>query len=549
MPNVRTMRKLGPMPVDPRADAVMVPMRDGVRLATDVYLPPSPGKIPTVLLRLPYDKCGEYSFVPKIAERFNAEGYAFVAQDVRGKFRSEGSFRALIHEVQDGYDTIDWIVSRSFSNGVVDMSGESYYGFTQWAAAVSRHPALRAISPRMCQLMGSYFGEVFELRGLVELAIFAWLDENVYVDYAIDYDTRPLLNLIPDATGGRHSPSFDMLRALGVAGRSVAVYGHRVPYNAVRIPVLHTTGWWDSYNYHQIGDYLSMAGRARDQFLLAQSTDHCDFPLHDDDTTVPDYWSDPDVLDDFIAGPYLSPTIEFYERFLKGRELDLPPVRWHLANADWRSATSWPPEGVRSLRLFLGGPMSRGAAGGSLSEDPRGSEERASWVHDPTDMVPTDRDGDDTAQLLTGLPDERRVEDRDDVLTFTSDPLGAPLDLAGLIRLSGSVGSSHTSMQLVLKLIDVLPSGRARAIAERAVHVDGVHPERHVDIDIGFAGYRVGEGHSVRLEVASSAFPKYIWHPGTDEDPWTAVAGKPNEQFIRVGGHASFVEVDVLPPG
>ena len=158
-------------------------------------------------------------------------------------------------------------------------------------------------------------------------------------------------------------------------------------------------------------------------------------------------------------------------------------------------------------------------------------------------MVPTDRDGDDTAQLLTGLPDERRVEDRDDVLTFTSDPLGSPLDLAGLIRLSGSVGSSHTSMQLVLKLIDVLPSGRARAIAERAVHVDDVHPERHVDVDIGFAGYRVGEGHSVRLEVASSAFPKYIWHPGTDEDPWTAITGTPNEQFIRVGGRASFLEV------
>jgi putative CocE/NonD family hydrolase len=283
--------------------------------------------------------------------------------------------------------------------------------------------------------------------------------------------------------------------------------------------------------------------------LVAQSTDHCDFPLHDDDTTVPDYWSDPDVLDDFIAGPYLSPTIEFYERFLKGRDIDLAPVRWHLANADWRTAASWPPEGVRSLRLFLGDVVPQGAAGGVLSAVRGGSERHASWVHDPSNMVPTDRDGDDTAQLLTGLPDERRVEDRDDVLTFTSDPFDTPLDLAGLVRLSGSVGSSHTSMQLVLKLIDVLPSGRARAIAERAVHVDDVHPERHIDVDIGFAGYRLGEGHSVRLEVASSAFPKYIWHPGTDEDPWTAVTGTPNEQFVRVGGSASFLEIDVLPSG
>src|SRR5215471_14291839 len=399
------------MPVDPRADAVMVPMRAGVRLATDVYLPPSPGKLPTILLRLPYDKCGEYSFVPKIAERFNAEGYAFVAQDVRGKFRSEGSFRALIHEVQDGYDTIDWIVSRPFSDGVVGMSGESYYGFTQWAAAVSGHPALRAISPRMCGATGSRFGEVFELRGWVELATFAWLDENVYVDYAVDYDVRPLSNLISDATGGRSSPSFEMLRRFAVGASSVAVFGHRNPYDAVRIPVLHTTGWWDSGNYHQIGDFLSMRGRTTDQYLLAGSTDHCDFPLHDDDTTVPDYWSDPRALDDFIAGAYLTPTIEFYERFLKDRELDLAPVRWHLANAGWRSASSWPPKHVRPLRLFLGGSIGPGAAGGILSVDPKGPEARASWVHDPSDMVPTDRDDDDSAPLLRGLPDERRVED------------------------------------------------------------------------------------------------------------------------------------------
>src|SRR5262249_42828424 len=112
---------------------------------------------------------------------------------------------------------------------------------------------------------------------------------------------------------------------------------------------------------------------------------------------------------------------------------------------------------------------------------------------------------------------------------------------------SGSIGSSHTSMQLVLKLIDVLPTGRARAIAERAVHVDEGHPGRRGGVGIGFAGDRFGGGHAVRLEIASSAHPKYIWHPGTAEDPWTALAGTPNEQFIRIGGQASFVEVDVLP--
>ena len=113
-----------PAPADALADQVMVPSRDGVRLATDVYLPAG-NRHPAVLVRLPYDKCGRYTFMPQLAPWFTERGYAFVVQDVRGKFRSEGETVPYVHEVYDGYDTIEWIVRQPWSDGTVGMFGST----------------------------------------------------------------------------------------------------------------------------------------------------------------------------------------------------------------------------------------------------------------------------------------------------------------------------------------------------------------------------------------------------------------------------------------
>src|SRR5262249_53449721 len=140
---------LGPAPLDPDAEQMHVRMRDGVRLATDVYLGDDSTPRPAVLVRLPYDKCGRYTVMRQRAPWFTERGYAFVAQDVRGKFRSGGETVPYVREVTDGYDTIDWIVSQPWCDGSVGMFGDSYYGYTQWAAVASGHPALRAIVPRV----------------------------------------------------------------------------------------------------------------------------------------------------------------------------------------------------------------------------------------------------------------------------------------------------------------------------------------------------------------------------------------------------------------
>ncbi len=189
------LETLRPAPLDPAAEQVMVPMRDGVRLATDVYFPARPGRLPAVLVRLPYDKCGRYTFMPQCAPYFTERGYAFVVQDVRGKFRSEGETMPFVHEVDDGYDTLEWVIAQSWSNGLVGMFGDSYYGFTQWAAVASGHPALKAIVPRVTssdlKVLTSWWGDsVVELYGADYLAHY-WVDRMIHF-YEGDYGHRPL---------------------------------------------------------------------------------------------------------------------------------------------------------------------------------------------------------------------------------------------------------------------------------------------------------------------------------------------------------------------
>ena len=185
-------------------------MRDGVHLATDVYLPGGPGPFPAVLVRLPYDKNGRYCWIPFLATHFVARGYAFVPQDVRGRFRSEGEPVAFVNEVPDGYDTIDWIARQPWSNGDVGMWGDSYYGFTQWAAVASGHPALKAIVPRVTFAdLDGWLEGVTPLYGAHYLGEY-WTD-HVSHEWTPDWSRRPLAGVFDDAFAaiGRRSASFD----------------------------------------------------------------------------------------------------------------------------------------------------------------------------------------------------------------------------------------------------------------------------------------------------------------------------------------------------
>ncbi|MDY7103985.1 MAG: CocE/NonD family hydrolase [Actinomycetota bacterium] len=545
--------------ISPRARQCMVAMRDDVRLATDVYLPGGGDSIdtplPAVLVRLPYDKTSRFSFMDEIASRFNAAGYVFVAQDVRGKARSEGERLAFVHERDDGHDTIDWIAGRGWCDGRVGMFGDSYYGFTQWAAAASGHPALKAIVPRVTssfipRWMGS--DSVPELHTGVGWAANTYSDAEC-VFTRLDWTVRPLVDVIPEAHDGARCATFDQIQRHGKdgAGWSRLLYGSERIWDHIELPILHVGGWWDNFRVGQIDDYLRMraTGAAGQQFLIMDATDHFDTPFSLDGPPDRDPLSDDGALAEFLP-VYLDPAIAFFDRFLAGRTTIEPPrVRWHLPNAGWRTAEDWPPAGLVAIRWYLGDgdAATAGADGGTLAPEPDPTASTTRWTHDPTDLVP-DLEGDPWHPLLEGLPDECEVESRPDVATYTTAPVEDPLDLVGPVTLGLDLDTTAPSTHVIAKLVDVQPDGRALRVAFVGRVVED--PGAPVVIDVGPVAYRFLPGHRLRLELASSRFPHFVPHPGTDADPWEACETSPSTQTITVGAnHPSWLDAHVLPGG
>ena len=269
---------VGAAPLDARASEHMVPMRDGVRLATDVYLPDGAGPFPAVLVRLPYDKNGRYCWMPFLATHFIARGYAFVPQDVRGKFRSEGDPLAFVGEVPDGYDTIEWITQQPWSNGDVGMWGDSYYGFTQWAAVAAGHPALKAIVPRVTIAdIDGWLDGVTPLYGGHYLGQY-WSDHDTH-HWAPDWSHRPLAEVFDPAFEqiGSRSASFDYVLERSRGAERIPVFPGAHPFDVLRIPTLHGVGWFDNITPPHMLDYEALVrnpGTAPFQYLHAGSTDH-----------------------------------------------------------------------------------------------------------------------------------------------------------------------------------------------------------------------------------------------------------------------------------
>jgi uncharacterized protein len=285
----------------------------------------------------------------------------------------------------------------------------------------------------------------------------------------------------------------------------------------------------------QIRDFLAVHGRVDGQHLVMGATDHFDEWLRGrTDPPFVDFIEDAAEMERWLPG-YIGPATGFFDRYLRGLDRDraIPDVRWFCANDGWREASAWPPPEAREVSLALtGGP---GEPGLSATADTATSRHR--WTHDPADPVP---DGiEDAWRSLVSLPDERGPEARDDVVTFTGDPVVGSLDLAGPVLANLVVSSTAPSTHVVAKLVDVAPDGWARRIVEGIAAVPGTGEEnrtRHAVVDLGATGYRLEDGHRLRLEVATSCFPRYAVHPGTDEDPMRAVDGTTSDQSLVVGG-------------
>ena len=541
-----SLTTLQPAPIPPEATQYMVRMRDGVRLATDVYLPASGEPTQTVLVRLCYDKDGRYCFMRQLAPVVTERGYVFVVQDVRGKFRSEGVTLAQVHESDDGYDTLDWVANQPWSDGRVGMFGDSYYGFTQWAAVSSGHPALRAIVPRVTSAdLGMISGDrrdqrdtpVEDVDWLVSASYLChyWLDRLIH-DFELDYSVRPLVAVFERAFEqlGRRSASFD----LTVPRRlHVPVFPHGHPFDGRPIPVLHCVGWFDNLLIAHMRDYVELMSRpgwAPLQYLIGDSVDHENYHLEMAPVDEShDHGIDDQALARFLPR-YLGPALDFFDVFLKEiAPVDsLARVRWHLGHEDYHESALWPPADSTTRQWFLGSLSKAGnPGGGDLWDEAPTMAEAVSWTHDPSDLVPSAVEN--SFSFLLTYPDESATGNRDDVLVFSTALVEGSLDLCGPVDLRVRIASSAPSTDVFAKLLDVDPDGSAHMIARGQAHHKTPSAAALVRIEMGHTGYRVRAGHRLRLHIASSDFPEYVAHPGTGENVWLAQEARPSVQTLH----------------
>jgi putative CocE/NonD family hydrolase len=553
---VTEILRVRPAQVSSLAREVKVRMRDGVRLAADVYLPggdESPGD--TILIRLPYDKSGPYTFIPLIAEHFMAHGYRVIAQDVRGKFRSEGETLLFVNEARDGYDTIDWIVQQQWSNGRVAMWGDSYYGYTQWAAVSTQHPALKAIAPRVT---GTQLGEpvrrvdgdvVSRVEwGITYLYALTYFHSQDAYFWRLDPDRRPFSAQVEEALEaiGSRSISYDQWFPRPVHLRR---FPDGSPFDARPIPVLQTIGMWDNCAPLSWADVAELDARptwAMNHFLRLEPMDHESYYVGDTPEQRVEERTDAQIRAELPR--MLDPTLEFFEVFVRGNgsATDIPKVAWALAGTEgMRASPTWPPAGARPWRLV-------GDSEGRLTADAPAARtlgwtadapaaRTLGWTHDPTDLVPSSAEN--AFAFLLERPDEAPLGDRDDVLVFTGDAVEYDVDLVGPARARGRIHSDGPVMDLFVRVLDVAPDGTALRIARGQVQLADASVPTAVDIDLGQLAYRLAAGHRLRVHVSSSDYPEFIPQPGTGEDPWSAVATRANHQTLEVGGDEPFTVV------
>jgi putative CocE/NonD family hydrolase len=504
-------------------------MRDGVVLRANVYRPVGDGPWPTLLMRLPYGKDD-----PSLVSRFDPihavrDGFVVVIQDTRGRFASEGVWDPLAHEREDGYDSVEWAAALPGSNGRVGMCGESYYGYTQWAAAAEQPPSLAAIAPGLT--WADPLDGLFSRGGAVELGVaLPWAlqqgpdhlgrlplsaEERARRVEALldDYDLLPAqgywdLPVSENTVVRRHGvPELGAVRALDEAD-FVARARVTDDYDRVAVPTLHIAGWHDVFVQGTLENYAAMAARGRDARLIVGPWSHVSFtdPVGDQFYGVRGSRFGVPVTDHGDLGDF---QLAWFRRHLvpdPGVVLSDAPVRIFVMGRNaWRDESSWPPAGVSARRHFLG-------ADGKLTLDvPSAGEAATEFVYDPGDPAPTL--GGQTVMrpfLASGPFDQRPIESRSDVCVFTSEPLMEDLEVIGRVRVVLHAESSAPSTDWVARLCDVHPDGRSFNLCDGISRV-----ERDADglarreIDLWSTANVFLAGHRLRVHVTSSSFPRW----------------------------------------
>jgi uncharacterized protein len=557
-----------------------VPMRDGVHLDTNVFRPSGNYRFPVILIRTPYGKGTE---IPPGYSAFLNRGYALVMQDVRGRYASQGVFDALKQEGPDGYDTLNWIAAQPWSNGKIGMMGGSYLGIAQWRVALLNNPHLKAIFPVVAGA-DDYFDRFYSPGGATKLGHrLLWLSLNMKAPGVETPTFDSYVSHVPLRTSDRAAtrqtvklyqtildhPSYDTF------WKEQSVLAN---IGQVRVPVFQVGGWYDNYAESGLLAFSALRKTAgqddKNRILIGPWAHNMSIPFAGIN------------FGDDSSAPIRAYQIAWFDRWLKnpgkGTADDAKHYTteaWHAMRAivdeapvnifvmgvnRWRDEQEWPLARTRYTPLYLTSDGSANTLMGDGKLEWRMPRKSAAdhFIFDPHVPVPT-RGGAvccDPKIFPWGPMDQRSVEKRQDVLVYTSEPLKKDLEVTGPIHVTLCASTSAPDTDFTAKLVDVFPNGEARNLTDGILRVryrNGLNkPELAkpgeiypLSIDAGVTSNVFLAGHSIRLEISSSNFPRFDRNPNTGRPFADETQLEPARQTVYHGAvYASEILLPVIPP-
>jgi len=564
--------------------SVRAPMRDGVPLATDIYLPQGVARAPVILMRTPYRK----EAMRQQAFGYARHGYAAVVQDVRGRFGSAGEWVPFVNEGKDGYDTIEWLSRQPWSNGKVGMIGGSYLAWVQWFAAAQHPPHLVTIIPNASP-SDPFHNMPYDNGILFLTGTFLWTSVVESGATSNPADLR-LLNAVNKRFGALMSslPVIDLDKA--VIGRESRFWrewiAHSSPLDpywsgtmyldalkSVDLPVFHQSGWFDGDGIGTELNYLRMTGYGHaNQKLTIGPWPHSDVASrgiwgHD--------FGQQAMID--LPGEYL----RWFDYWLKGEDngiLKDPLVNiFIMGDNRWVRSQKYPLPETRMEKLYLasGGHANTSAGDGVLAFTPPKDKQKPDvFVYDPGDPTPdpsfyepseADTAARRTADDLRKDAEARRAKvtrERQDILVYTTAPFEAAYTIAGPVSAVIYASSSARDTDWFVHLVEVdehgsfLPligadSGKVRAryrvsMAKPKLLKPGAIVK--YEIDLWQTGITIQPGHRLRIELASADFPTYARNLNTGENNETGTRYvKAEQQVLHDSRHKSYVLLPRIP--
>jgi uncharacterized protein len=499
---------------------IRILMPDGVTLVADHYFPTAVGAFPTILIRTPYGRDVRgltlgllHMFV---SQRFAERGYHVLVQDTRGRFDSEGEWEPFVAEARDGRATLEWIARQLWFDGNLGMWGPSYEGYVQWAAAVDAPDYFKAMLPSVTgSQINPYSGSAFGFDGMLR-----WVDNLNPRGPLLTQIVSSLKRLVdPLAQTRLLTPAF---QHLPVGEADARLFGHSVSYyrtwlenprhdapfwqsihHGARMERIHAaahfvSGWYDILLFQLLTDYEAARAAGHSPYLTVGPWRH---------------------LDAGAAAEALRAGILWFDANLKGdrRQLRANPVRLYLMGASpaaWVEFADWPPP-ARVERLYLHDHA------WLESRQPPVDSPADHYRYDPSD--PTPSLGGPVYHQDGGVKDNRTLEARADVLTYTTVPLSRDVDVIGWIRLELFVCSSLAHADFLGRLCDVHPDGRSLNVCDGLFRIEPGQGELQPDgstrivVQMWATAQRFARGHRIRLQVSSGAHPRWNRNLGTGE--------------------------------